>query len=74
MYLEILTPRASPYISKSARRSSSPMCPSRVMMHPEAWSKILLSASMEREEKLAAEAWPGESWRALPLPESVAMG
>jgi hypothetical protein len=50
------------------------MCPSRVTMYSEAWSKILLSASMECEEKLAAEAWPRESWRALPLPESVATG
>jgi hypothetical protein len=32
------------------------MCPSWVMMHPEAWSKILLSASMKREERLATEA------------------
>ena len=70
----LIPERAAGYISKGARLCSSPMCPSRVVMHPEAWSMILPPASMEREEELAAEARPGESWRALTLSESVATG
>jgi hypothetical protein len=33
---------------------------------------ILLQASIEREEKLAAVGRPRESWRALLLPRSIA--